>query len=228
MQKATNFCLGDEYFLRRILPAKIFLPSYFLPTNNFYRKIVFWFGIYSQLQLSYNLTMSVCLCVCLCVCLSVCPKTLGQPWEPKNGRIWLKFGTLVPWVNTWGCFFHFFKILIFGPRGPFFGQIWSKPSGQPGEPKNWWIWLKFGTLVPLVNIWGFFFHFFKIFIFGAWGRVFVQNEAKTLGQPREPKNGRIWLKFGTHVPHLFLGWISDSFFHFLKIFIFGPLGPILK
>ena len=46
--------------------------------------------------------------------LSVCPKTLWQPRKPKNGSIWLKFGTLFPWVNTWGAFFHFLKILIFG------------------------------------------------------------------------------------------------------------------
>jgi len=44
------------------------------------------------------------------VCVSVCRKTLGQPTEPKNGWIWLKFGTLVPWINTWGSFFIKFKI----------------------------------------------------------------------------------------------------------------------
>ena len=76
----------------------------------------------SQLQLSYNLTMSVC------------PKTLGQPgdfiilkfgtlwyfdyrlfFRPKmrlnfgdnleTGRIRLKFCTPVPWPNPWGCVF---------------------------------------------------------------------------------------------------------------------------
>ena len=42
---------------------------------------------------------------------------------------------------------------------------------------------------------GRFFYFSKIFIFGAWGRVFSQNEAKTLGQPGDLKNDGIWLKF---------------------------------
>ena len=50
--------------------------------------------------------------VCLCICLSVCPKTLGRAGGFKNGSIWLKFGTLIPWVNL-GVFFHFSKILIF-------------------------------------------------------------------------------------------------------------------
>jgi len=35
--------------------------------------------------------------------------------------------------------------------------------GQSGEPKNGWIWLKFGALVPWVNIWGCFFSFFENF-----------------------------------------------------------------
>ena len=48
------------------------------------------------------------------VCLSVRPKTLGQAGGLKNCSIWLKFGTLVPWVNTWGCFLHSLKILIHG------------------------------------------------------------------------------------------------------------------
>ena len=47
------------------------------------------------------------------VCMSVCPKTLGQPGDFKNGPIWLKFCTLLPWVNTWRCLFYFLKILIF-------------------------------------------------------------------------------------------------------------------
>ena len=63
--------------------------------------------------------MSVCLSVCVSVCVYV-PNTLGQPGGFKNGRIWLKFCTLVPWVNTWGCFFIFLKILIFGAWGTSF------------------------------------------------------------------------------------------------------------
>ena len=109
--------------------------------------------------------------VCLCVYLSVCPKTLGHAGGFKIGQIWLKFGTLVPLVNIWGCFFHFSKILIFGAWVQVFSQNEAKTLGQPGGFKNGSIWLKFGTHVPWVNIWGRF-HFSKILIFGAWGRVF--------------------------------------------------------
>ena len=35
---------------------------------------------------------------------------------------------------------------------------------------------------------GFIFDFLKILIFGAWGRFFHQNDAKTLGQPEDLKN----------------------------------------
>ena len=78
------------------------------------------------------------------VCVSVCvcpPKILVQPGDLKNGGIWLKFCTLGPWVNTWGCFFHFLKILIFGAWGRvFFSQnkliLAKKLLGQPGDFKN--------------------------------------------------------------------------------------------
>ena len=124
--------------------------------------------------------------MCLSVCLS--QNTLGQPGDFKNGRIWLKFCTLVPWVNIWEWFFLFLKILIFGAWGRIFRQNEAKTLGQPGDFKNGRIWLKFCTLVPWVNIWECFYHFLKILIFGAWGRVFRQNEAKTLGQPGDFKN----------------------------------------
>ena len=60
----------------------------------------------------------ICLSVCLFVCLLVW-KPLGQPREPKNRRIWLKFGILVPLVNIWGCFFIFWNFLFFGPGEEF-------------------------------------------------------------------------------------------------------------
>ena len=76
----------------------------------------------------------------------------------------------------------------------------------------------FGTLDPWMNIWGcFFFHFFRFLIFGAWERVFRQNEAKTLGQLWDFKNGRIGLKFGTLVPRVNI-WCS----------IFGPREGLLS
>ena len=40
--------------------------------------------------------------------------------------------------------------------------------------KNYGIWLNMGEYLRA---------FFLFFIFEAWGRVFNQNEAKTLGQP---------------------------------------------
>ena len=82
-----------------------------------------------------------------------------------------------------GVFFSFSKILIFGAWGQVFRQNEAKTLGRAGGFKNGPIWLKFGTLVPWVNIWRCFFHFSKVLIFGALGRVFCQNEAKTLGQP---------------------------------------------
>ena len=47
---------------------------------------------------------------------------------------------------------------------------------------------------------GLFFHFSKALIFGAWGRVFRQNEARHLEQIKDLKNGSILLKFGTLLP----------------------------
>ena len=72
--------------------------------------------------------MSVTVCVCVCVSVSV-PNTLGQPGDFKNGQIWLKFWTVVLWVNIWEVLFHFFKILIFGALGQVFAitrlDFWS-------------------------------------------------------------------------------------------------------
>ena len=95
------------------------------------------------------------------VCMYVCPETLGQAGDFKNNRIWLKFGTLVPWVNIWRCFFHFLKIFIFKCVVTSFRQNKAKTFGQYGDFKNNRIWLKFVTFVPWVNIWGCFFHFLK-------------------------------------------------------------------
>ena len=69
--------------------------------------------------------------MCLCVL-----KFSSQPGELKKGRIWLKFGTLAPWVNTWGCFFPFLKNFIFGPWEQVFAQDEARTLGQTGEPKK--------------------------------------------------------------------------------------------
>ena len=53
---------------------------------------------------------------CMYVCLSVCPRTLGQSRKRNNWSTELKFGTRIPYGNTQGCFFHFFKF-------PFFSRV---------------------------------------------------------------------------------------------------------
>jgi len=54
---------------------------------------------------------------------------LEQLTEPKNGWIWLEFGRLVPWVNTWGCVFYIFFIFIFGGLGTILGPNWANTFG---------------------------------------------------------------------------------------------------
>ena len=50
---------------------------------------------------------NVCMYVCMCVL-----QALERSREGLNGQICLKFGTRIVWVNPWGCFFHFLKVLI--------------------------------------------------------------------------------------------------------------------
>ena len=128
-------------------------------------------------------------------------KPSGQPREAKHCWIFLKFGTLALWANTWGCFFHFFKILIFGPWGGVFRpKMDRKPLGQPREAKHCWMFLKFGTLVLLANTKWPFIPFSKILIFGPWVRVFgPKMDQKPSGKPREAKICWMFLKFGTLV-----------------------------
>ena len=60
---------------------------------------------------------SVCVCVCVGVGVGVgvyALQGLGHSREGINCQTCLKIGTLITWVNHWGCFFHFLKILIFG------------------------------------------------------------------------------------------------------------------
>ena len=103
------------------------------------------------------------------VCLS---EKLWQLGDFKNGRIWLKFCTLVPWVNIRENFFHLSKILIFEAWERVLSQYEAKALGEPGDFKNGRIWLKFGTLVPCMNTWECVFHFQNLFLC-AWKQVFV-------------------------------------------------------
>ena len=84
-----------------------------------------------------------------------CP---GDEVEPNIGPGSLKFGTLIAPINTWGCFFHFFKIFI----------SWSFKSKNP---KNFGAGLRAQYLSFKVEIWhtwssdkylGVFFSFFQI------------------------------------------------------------------
>ena len=73
--------------------------------------------------------------------------------------------------------------------------------GQPGNLKNGPIWLKFGKLAHLMNPWVFFSFFENFDFLGLGTSFFFQKEAKTLRHPGDFKDGRIWLKFCTLVPH---------------------------
>ena len=125
--------------------------------------------------------------------------------------MWLKFCTLVPWVNPWGCFFHFFKILIFkGVVTSFSPKTRLKTLGQAGDFKNGSISLKFCTLVCWMNPWGFYFYFFKIFIFkGVVTSFSPKTRLKTLRPAVYFKDYPIWLKSCTLVP--WVNWNSISF-----------------
>ena len=78
-----------------------------------------------------------------------------------------------------GVFNWFFQKVrfIFGQEMCFSVLKWTKkPFVWPGEPKNGWICMKFGTIVLLVNVLGFSIDFFKILIF--WSReTGLQNSA---------------------------------------------------
>ena len=80
------------------------------------------------------------------------------------------------WGNPWGCFFHFFKFLIFRAWGG--GQTWVQPNilvlkWKFGVGLGLHVWSDFGNcgvFVMFGEIPGFFFfHFFNFLIFRAWG-----------------------------------------------------------
>ena len=101
-------------------------------------------------------------------------ETLGQSGDFKNVSIWLKFCTLGPWVNTWGYFFHFFKILIF------MGVVTSFTQNKAENFGVAWRLQKLSDLAEILYTWtlgeslGVFFSFFSKFSFlGAWSTGFV-------------------------------------------------------
>ena len=90
----------------------------------------------------------------------------------------LAFLSLIPGVF----FFHLFKISIFkGVVTSFSPKTRLKTLGRAGDFKKGPIWLRFCTLDPWVNPWGYFFHCFKISFFWAWSPGLASNEAKDFG-----------------------------------------------
>ena len=71
---------------------------------------------------------------------------------------------------------------------------------------------------PWMNTWGIF-YFSKILIFGAWGRVFCENEARTLGQHVGPQK---IVPFGWNLGHFF-SYKDFSFFEKCKIWGLGQV-----
>ena len=141
---------------------------------------------------------------------NISPKRGWEAGDFKNGRIWLKFCTLVPWVNTWGSFNIFSKFSFLRAWSQFFAK--TRLGG--------WVlqkWLDLAEILhtcSLSEYLGVFFHISKIFIFKGVVTSLRQNKAGRLETSK-------MVGFGWNFAHLILGWIPDGvFFHFFKIFIF--------
>ena len=88
---------------------------------------------------------------------STLKKVEFAPYYLNNYRNLLKFGKLVNWANTWGCFYYFW---VLGPNfGPF---LVGKTLGQVVDFKNHRNLLKFGTLVNWAYNWGCFYYFWAL------------------------------------------------------------------
>ena len=75
-----------------------------------------------------------------------------------------------------------------GPGNEFFAKTRLELWGSLGDLKNGPFWLKFGTLLPWVNILGIIFHFSKNVKFGAWDEFFT---TATNGPPNSWKNTEV-------------------------------------
>ena len=134
--------------------------------------------------------------------------------------MFLEFGILVSWVNTWGLFFSFFENFFFGHGlGPKmtknFGAAWrSQKLSDVSE-----IWYT----CFLSKYLGFFFSFFENFYFRARGSVSVLKWPKTSGQPGGPKHCEIFLKFGIYTCFLSKN-LGVFFFSFFENFNFWAWG----
>ena len=116
------------------------------------------------------------------VCVYV-PKLWGALETSKMVRFGWNLAHLFLGRISGGVFFIFQKFWFLGPGRRVFRQNEAKTLGQPGDPKNGPIWLKFGTFVPWVNIWVFF-HFSKNVKFWAWDEFF---KTATIGPPNSWK-----------------------------------------
>ena len=124
-----------------------------------------------------------------------------------------------------GALFSFFKNFDFGAWGRVFRQNEALTFGQAGDLKYGQIWLKFCTHVFLGECLGVFFSFFKKkLIFGAWGRVFRQNEARTFGRPEDLK----WSDLAEIWDTSFFGVCLRDIFSFFKRFNIRDLGQVFQ
>lgn len=144
----------------------------------------------------------------MCVC--VWKKHWGQPTDSKNCWISMEFSTIVPCVNTWGCFLIFWKfhfwvqetVLIPKCTKHFLGTI---------EMLKILDWLIFDALVPCMNIWGVFFHSLE---FSIWGSI------DSVPVPKWTKNLK-WLNFVGNFIHLFVGFMPRVYLIFWKFLFLG-------
>ena len=104
----------------------------------------------------------------------------GHSKEGINVQICLKFGTLIVWLNPWGIFLCF-KKLYFWIQGT---QSWTlngpKTVGHSRECINGQICQKFGTLITWVNVWPYFFIFWKFSFLGIGDLVLDPKWTKNL------------------------------------------------
>ena len=94
---------GDEFF------AKTRLPAWRRQKWSDFAEILHTFSLDEYLTVLYSLFENFDF---LGLGTSFSPKRGWQPGDAKNVRIWMKFCTLVLWINIWGWYFHFLKILI--------------------------------------------------------------------------------------------------------------------
>ena len=143
------------------------------------------------------------------VCVS--PQNFGASWTLQK---WLDLTEILHTCflgEYLGNFSHLFQnFYIWGFETSFSAKTRLKTLGHAGHFKNGPIWLKFCTLAHWVNTLGCVFHFFKIFIFGAWGWVLAPKRGWKLWRRL---NTSKMIRFDWNFAHLLLNtWGHFSFF----------------